>query len=234
MRGSPILDAAAIILGQCAFVLLVIAGWRRSSWRGLLAWTLPLVAVVVGELLVGIGRYAAVRHDPGSRLQLRVRSGCPAALGGGAGVSSVVDRRVWPAPVTESTAAGAGTPKPPPSLVPRVWRCVVASSVVSAVSWTNRWHESPAKTYVGTLLASVRQTGPSANLYDTPGFATRAAVHQPRPQPVRPAGADRRTCRLRRGCSRASARGRQRASGSGDACAGRAAGGRAELVLSRP
>jgi hypothetical protein len=45
---------------------------------------------------------------------------------------------------------------------------VVASSVVSAVSWTYRWHESPAKTYVGTLLASIRQTGPSANLYDTP------------------------------------------------------------------
>jgi hypothetical protein len=161
-----------VVLGQCMFVLLVVAGWRRSRWRGLLSWTLPLVAVIAGELLIGIGRYAEFGDIPAVGFSYAFDLAVPTAL------AVALAFRASPQPVvttTEPVAVGARHGEPV-----RRWRrtrlaagllclaVVAGSAVVSGVTFTTRWHKSPAKTYVATLLRSIHETGPSVNLYDSP------------------------------------------------------------------
>src|SRR6185503_13583838 len=48
---------ATILLGQLAFVLLLFLGWYYTGWRTLLAWSLPIVAGLIGIILVAAARY---------------------------------------------------------------------------------------------------------------------------------------------------------------------------------
>jgi hypothetical protein len=167
-----------VILGQCAFVILVIAGWRRTRWQGLIAWTLPIVAVVVGEVLVGIGRYADFGTIPALGFSYVFDLGVPLALAvalawNGSALSRSDLAVLVPAPTEPSSddaADSAPTRRSRRHLVAAGLACalLVASAAVSALTWTSRWHASPAKSYVATLLSSVHSLGSSANLYDTP------------------------------------------------------------------
>jgi hypothetical protein len=164
-----------VILGQCAFGLLVIAGWLRNRWKGLLAFALPIVAVVVGELLVGIGRYADFGDIPALQFNyafdLAVPMALAVALALGSSPLSEVTRPVTPrADVVPVEPTGLGRRRV--ALAIAGVTLLVSSGVVSAFAWTSRWHQSPAKTYVATLLTSIRQIGPSANIFDT-GVSTR-------------------------------------------------------------
>lgn len=152
-----------VIAGQCVFVVLVVLGWRRNRWRSLLAWTLPLVAVAGGEVLVGLGRYSTFGDLPGLQFSYAFDLAVPLAL-------AVALALRGPSPVETPDAPAVDPPRRPRLRVAAavvVVSVVVACGVVSAQRWTNRWRESPAQTYVNTVLAGVQQIGPSANLFDT-------------------------------------------------------------------
>jgi hypothetical protein len=155
-----------VVLGQVAFALLVAAGWHRNRWRGALIWLLPAVSVVLGEVLVGLGRFRDFGTLSGVTFSYAFDLAVPTALACAISLGS-------PPLVTAST-----TP-PLPAAEPRRHRtltmsaalvavaAVVTSSAVSAVTWTQRWHDSPARGYTTRLLAGTSRLGPTANLYDT-------------------------------------------------------------------
>lgn len=170
-----------VIAGQCAFGLLVVAGWRRTRWRSLLAWSLPLVTVVAGELLTGFSRYTSLGTLPALTFSYAFDLAIPTALA----IALAFAR----SPRTGPESIATVTIDPTQVLVAQVevaparpgrWRrrlrasaavlacgLVVASAAGSAVAWTDRWHDSPAKSYVNALVSGIAQIGPSANLYDT-------------------------------------------------------------------
>lgn len=173
-----------VIAGQCAFVGLVIVGWRRSGWRGLLAWSLPLTSLVVGEVLVGLGRYAAFGDLPGLQFTYAFDLAVPTALAVALAfrvtsspplAAAAPTTEVEPAAVPDSERAAP--PVPARRAPSRGWvrlaagvagvGLVVGSAVISALGWTDRWQDSPAQQYVGTILTGLHRIGPSANVFDT-------------------------------------------------------------------
>jgi hypothetical protein len=158
-----------VILGQCAFAVLVVAGWRRNRWRSLLAWTLPLVSVVVGEVLVGLDRYGAF----GDTLALKFSSTFDLAVPTALAIALAL-RRPSVERATPTQVGGEILPSDPASPSRLRWlagvTCVallIGSGVVSAIAWTSRWHASPSKAYVDTVVAAADKLGGSANLFDT-------------------------------------------------------------------
>jgi hypothetical protein len=153
-----------IVLGQVAFVALAAAGWRRNRWRGLLVWILPAVSVGIGAVLVGLGRFQDFGTLSGLTFSYAFDLAVPTALACALALGSrpPVTATAHPAPAPERSHARLAATA---ALVIVV--AVVGSSVVSAVVWTERWHDSPARAYTDRLLAGTSRLGPTANLYDT-------------------------------------------------------------------
>jgi hypothetical protein len=151
----------AIVIGQCTFVALAAVGWRRNRWAGVFAWFLPLVSVALGITLVGVGRYALLNTLIATDFHYGFDLAIPTALAAAlslARTGTPVPQRVrspWRARALTVAAVGAGG-------------AVLASCIVSAATWTQRWHVSPAHTYTASVLKSVKALGPNATLYDTP------------------------------------------------------------------
>jgi hypothetical protein len=151
----------AIVIGECAFVLLAAVGWRRNRWAGVLAWLLPLVSVALGITLVGVGRYAQLNTLIATDFHYGFDLAIPTALAAALSLARTAEpapareRSRWRSRARTLVAVGVGG-------------AVLASCIVSAATWTQRWHVSPAHTYTSSVLASVRGLGPGATLYDTP------------------------------------------------------------------
>jgi hypothetical protein len=159
-----------IVVGQVAFVALVVVGWRRSRWRGLVAWLLPFAAVVMGEVLVGTGQVGAFGEFSATEFRYSFDLAVPTAL-----AVALAFRRP-PAPQTnasELTTSDLVLPRLGRQLALRPVAAVVgvalivASSVITATLWTNRWHKSPTKDYVRSVVTNTVLLGPYANLFDT-------------------------------------------------------------------
>lgn len=163
----------AIILGQAAFVVLAATGWWRNRWRGLLAWTLPLAAVLVGQTLVGIGRFSLLGNITPLDFHYVFDLAIPLAIACGLACC-----RPDPATVRSTADDVPAEPlvsAPPRSRVRRIAPAIAvvaalgltASSVFSALLWSQRFDASPTHRYVSNVLTGVAQLGPAANLYDT-------------------------------------------------------------------
>jgi hypothetical protein len=152
--------AAVIVLGEAAFVALAVLGWRRNRWAGLLAWSLPLTSVALGIVLVGVGRYATFGNIIATDYHYVYDVAVPTAL---AAVLSL-SRPTRPAPIRVPSQR----PRARVAVAAVAAGGLMASCIVSAAGWTQRWHASPAHTYTTTVLSSVRALGPAATLYDTP------------------------------------------------------------------
>ena len=150
-----------VVLGQCAFVGLAIVGWRRNRWAGLAAWLLPLASVALGILLVGIGRYATFKDIIATDFHYAYDVAVPMAVAAVLSLSRPTDAQSQPDAGRWRRRLRAGT-------AIGVALALLASATVSVVTWTNRWHASPAQAYTTTVLRSVRQLGPAATLYNTP------------------------------------------------------------------
>jgi hypothetical protein len=152
---------AAIIAGEVAFAALAVLGWRRNRWAGLLAWLLPLTSVVFGIVLVGVGRYATFGKIIATDYHYVYDVAVPMALAAVLSLAPsespapVRQRSPWRSRARTVVAVGAAGG-------------LLASCIVSAASWTSKWHASPARTYTATVFSSVRALGPAATLYDTP------------------------------------------------------------------
>jgi hypothetical protein len=159
-----------IVAGQVVFVGLVVAGWRRSGRRGLLAWTLPLAAVVIGELLVVSGRVGTFGSVSATEFRYSFDLAVPTA------VAVALAFRRAPAPDDASpeltgdqlvlTRPGRRRRLRPVAAAVGVL-LIVSSSIATTWVWANRWHQSPTRTYVSAIVTHTLLRGTYANLYDT-------------------------------------------------------------------
>lgn len=157
-----------VMIGQIGFAAIVLVGLRRTGWRSLAGWLLPLVVWAVSMLLVGYRGYSelkdlvAITPRYMSALALFFAIGAALALSpdGVAGAGSADPR---PAPgrprrLTEPRIVGAGV----------LVAAVVVASLVSGARFANIFGRLPAERYVQNLTASATASGARPNVYDTP------------------------------------------------------------------
>lgn len=152
---------ATILLGQLAFVLLVLLGWYFTGRQSLMAWSLPIVAGLVGILLVAAARYGEAgllipvtpRYSYVIAVPLAMAIGL--SLGAPSGSARTLDLRLPRSlgnPVVRTTTIGVA---------------VIVAMCVSSVRYTHFWSHNPGRSYAATLLASARAGGPTVSVYDT-------------------------------------------------------------------
>lgn len=150
----------AIVLGQVALVVLVVASIRRTGLRALLAWAAPVAMSIGGALLVGYGRSDFL----GTYIAPIFRYSYYTAMALALGVTLAFART----PEEE-------TPHPwveRPFGLPRVVAAgglvaLLVASVVSGLGFAGRFWDNPAKQYFATLAASARAAGPETEVYDS-------------------------------------------------------------------
>lgn len=158
---------AVVVLGQAAFVVLLVVGWLRTRWLGLLAWSLPLLTVFVGEALIGAGRFSLlgvfITLDYHYAADLAVPTAIAIALacfGPRARESAAAT-----APAMPRVRHSARRLRTPIALV--LAAAVLVTAALSDLRWVNRFEMDGAHRYVGNLLAGVSHLPPSSSVYDT-------------------------------------------------------------------
>jgi hypothetical protein len=183
---------AAVLLGQLAFLVLLVAGMRSTGRRATVAWMLPVAVGIGGVLLVGRGRYDVLGTFISPLLRYSFSAAVALALGVALslagtreeadlaepnpdesaaekpdlGESDVVDS-AGAEPVEGGPRRGIGVREAPKSLTVAVTGLMLAGSIVSGVTFAKRYWQNPAEPYVRNLLASARAVGPRANVYDS-------------------------------------------------------------------
>lgn len=147
---------AIILLGQLAFAVLLIIGYRRTGRRALLGWSLPAAVILANMIVVGTGRYETYGRLLAITPRYSYAVAAPLAIGIAMSLSPATHERSIGVPERHQRAA-----------VAVLVVALVVSSVVSGVRFSHHWSQNPAKGYVDTLLASARAAGPHPNVYDT-------------------------------------------------------------------
>jgi hypothetical protein len=164
-------STAVILLGQLMFLCLVVVGVRRVGLVSLWAWAPLIVVAATGILLVGAGRYSAYGSTVPVTWRYSFPIGVPLALGVALALAPI-RRAGLPGEdvdtASPSRAAREAAPRLQRYAAFAVSAAVFVASGVSGVLYVQDWWDNPAKSYVATLVASSRATGPSALLYDTP------------------------------------------------------------------
>ena len=160
----------ALLLGQIGFVVLVLLGFQRTRWRSLIGWSVPLATMVVGTLLIGVGRYDAsgllIAITPRYSFQVLA----PLAMGVVLALSD---------PPDAPPAAPSPADRPRRVMLTAAVVLVAVMSLVSSVRFSTRWAANPADQYVAALKSAVRTAGPNVNVYDTPVPADLISVVEP-------------------------------------------------------
>jgi hypothetical protein len=152
---------ATVLLGQLAFVLLLILGWYYTGWRSLVAWSLPIVAGLIGIILVAAARYG----EAGLLIPITPRYSyviaAPLAMAVCLSLSSTDGsaRRLDLRLPGLARRPGLGTAT--------VGIVLVVAMCVSSVRYIHFWGRNPARNFAATLVASARAGGPTVNIYDT-------------------------------------------------------------------
>ncbi len=155
--------------------LLFIAGVRRTGWRAVVAWSIPVVVAVVGIVVVAVGRYRGFGMIIARQLEHSGYFAIPLAvavcLSLWAGPASAIAERVARGgtgdPGTRGIeTAGRGRPKRVAAAVAVL--TILALSVTSQTTYTRGWAKSPARDYVRTLSRELDRLGPGVAMYDTP------------------------------------------------------------------
>ncbi|MDQ1733625.1 MAG: hypothetical protein QOK10_3784 [Pseudonocardiales bacterium] len=163
---------ATILLGQLAFVSLLILGWHQTGPRSLLAWCLPLITVLGAMLLVGAARYGqsqlliaiTPRYSFVVALPLAMAICLSLAAPDRAEMPTAPDAAELP-PRAVSRLGGS---RREAIVVLGVVGAVLIAACVSSVRYTRFWAHNPGRSYAATLASGVRAAGPRVNLYDTP------------------------------------------------------------------
>ncbi|HEV7191705.1 MAG TPA: hypothetical protein VGN35_00750 [Jatrophihabitantaceae bacterium] len=174
--------AVAVQIAAGVFFLgLVAVCVRRTGWRALAAWAIPLAVSAIGIVVVAVGRY----HEFGGlitrRLEYSAHTAVPAAV-----ALCLAWWRTTPAEIRERLSASAADqpapqsePAPPVAgvqlpkqgrrrrLAIAVAAAVVGASLGSAITYDMHWSKSPAHRYVSNLEHDLRAAGPNVNVFDT-------------------------------------------------------------------
>jgi hypothetical protein len=174
------------IVAGAAVLVLVAVSVRRTSWWALLAWSIPLLIIAVGTIVVGLGRFRGLGLVVARQYEHTGYVAIPLAiavcLAMWADRPEDVFRRLHRAAgtVPASPSAGATAPRRRPvARHPAARRVVVGctglalvgvltASVVSSIGYSSNWAHNPARPYVDNLETELRRAGPDVALYDTP------------------------------------------------------------------
>lgn len=162
---------ALVVIAQLAVFAVLVVSWRRSKTCALFGWAIPTITFIFDMLLVAVGRAWLFGDLTPKAFNYLYELAVPIAVGAGLALlpssPSAVARRV---------AEGSSAPRTSRVLpVGRLARAgmlasgvlVLVASVISAVTFSNRWAQNPSRAYVQALKASVRAAGPDVNLWDT-------------------------------------------------------------------
>jgi hypothetical protein len=138
-------------------VLAVAASLIRSGRRALVAWSLPVLFVLLCSTILTIGRFNQFGYLSARVIVYVFSAGAPCAL---AVLLAFADPG-WP--VSHRAVRRSRRLAAPTVLI----AAVVASSVVSAVGFIDRWSSNPTKAYLATLRTELA-AHPGAALFDTP------------------------------------------------------------------
>jgi hypothetical protein len=162
----------------CVLVVaaVVAAGVRRTGRLALAAWSMPLLTSCIGILVVGVGRYETLGLLIAKLFEHAYFTALPAAI-----AVTLSLWRVSPERIRQRLAGGDASDEPAAPLDRRQFMppgatrlisatlviVVAAGSVMSGVTYTRRWEQSPARAYVTHLLSDLKHAGKNVALYDT-------------------------------------------------------------------
>jgi hypothetical protein len=149
---------STILLGQAAFVVLIVVGIRRTGRRALIAWAIPITVVVASMIAVGIGRYGTYGRLLAITPRYSFVVAVPLAIAVALSLCNTTDPPNSDQPTGRSSQRLLGF---------GIAAVIAVSSVSSVVAFTRHWSKNPAKNYVASLLASARAAGPDLNVYNT-------------------------------------------------------------------
>ncbi len=163
-----------------ALAVIVAIGIRRTGLNALLAWSMPLLTSGVGILIVGSGRYQVLGLLIAKTFEHAYFTALPAAL-----AVTISLWRVDPSQIRERISSRTRRSRESPARheetdrredVPHRAARVVAAiavavvalgSITSGITYTMRWSQSPARSYLHSLLFDLKKAGGAAALYDT-------------------------------------------------------------------
>lgn len=154
----------AIIVVQAVFAAAILLSVRRTGWSALIAWAMPLVSVVLTATIVVIGRYHGFGFLSFRQISYAFDAAVPLSL-------AVCLAFAKPGPDRSATARTlAGTHRHASrvevALAAAGAAVLLGGTIVSAVRFTNRWHENPTEPYVAALRSDLASR-PDVNLFDT-------------------------------------------------------------------
>jgi hypothetical protein len=173
---------AAVVLGVIAYTVL------HNRTRAIIGWSMPFLVSGVGIAVVAVGRYTGLGLIISKQFEHAAYAAVPLAIGAVLAfwpttpdairgrLDGAPDPHPDGQPALGADADDAGSPRAtrasrrkPRRLAPAVTAVVVviAASAASAITYTNRWAQSPARKFVKTLRSSVQAAGPKVSVFDT-------------------------------------------------------------------
>ena len=162
---------ALVLCGQLALVVLVVESVRRTGWRAIVAWSIPLCVGCGGAALAGFGRYDVLKTFIAPTYRYSFSAAVPLAVG----ITLAFATTHQPTPASpadvdrgDDAAVVAKDPVRParPRLVAAVIALFVLGSIATSWSFDNRFADNRSDDYVANLVSSAKGVGPHANVYD--------------------------------------------------------------------
>lgn len=167
-------------LGAAFAVTLVVLSVRRTGWRALIAWAIPVLVLVTGIVVVAIGRYAQLGMMITRQFEhtgyVAIPLAMAVALAFWAGSPAQIETRLPDGGMRHPAAAGRRMTDATPDrhrYGRRTWTTVgvvtviAAASIASQLTYTQHWADNPARSYVQRLDRDLQRLG-RVSLYDTP------------------------------------------------------------------
>lgn len=155
---------AVLVLGQVVLFGLILASIRRSGWRAVAAWLIPIVISTAGLVLVGVGRWSFIAEIIPSAL--RYAFFVPVALA--LGIVLAFGSTTPDAPATRARISVRWQSEQHKRWLTLAGVSVlILSNVVSTLGFARPFWENPAEEYTATLFADAKERGEQVQLFDT-------------------------------------------------------------------
>jgi hypothetical protein len=167
-----------IILAQVCIVGVLLLALRRTGRRALVAWAMPALAFVIGTLVVAVGRFKVFGDLTPRSMNYAFTLAIPMTLAAAlsllpdtpdrlaaraAGATEQADPSAPTVDVSSRRQRGSGGHP----LAAALSVLLLASSLLSSLTFDHRWSHNPSRRYMRHLTSSVRAAGPDVNLWDT-------------------------------------------------------------------
>lgn len=173
---SPAPTLVGEIVGQLVFAVLAVVAWRRHGRWSLLAWAAAVVPLVIGELIVGAGRFSFIGKF--SALDYHYCADLAVPLAVGIGLACGTPPRVIRRPLAHVLGLPPGQLRGS-AVVGGMVAVGMVSAGFSGWGWVDRWATSPGKDYTTSLVIGARLLPPGHGLFDVPVPPSVASLLEP-------------------------------------------------------